>query len=278
MTDPIDYENLQEQLAEHRVVFERGTPFPHIIIDEFLQSDAATGLLAEFSAPPSDGGGWNEYTHYNERKSALTRFDAMGKETRAIIDEMSSERFLNWLSEISGIEGLLADPDLDGGGLHEMKPGGFLNMHTDFLSHTKRPHWRRELNLLLYVNQDWQEEWEGKLELWDDQMKIKAVEIVPVFNRCVIFRTSEKSYHGNPIALACPKGVTRKSLALYYFRDEGKPLKLQPTHYKARPNEPVLKHALVAIDRWLVRAYSILKRYTPMNDRLLSWLMRWKSD
>jgi hypothetical protein len=191
---------------------------------------------------------------------------------------MSSERFLNWLSEISGIEGLLADPDLDGGGLHEMKPGGFLNMHTDFLSHTKRPHWRRELNLLLYVNQDWQEEWEGKLELWDDQMKIKAVEIVPVFNRCVIFRTSEKSYHGNPIALACPKGVTRKSLALYYFRDEGKPLKLQPTHYKARPNEPVLKHALVAIDRWLVRAYSILKRYTPMNDRLLSWLMRRKSD
>ncbi len=278
MTDPIDYDNLQEQLAEHRVAFERGSPFPHIIIDEFLESDAADALLAEFSAPPRDGGKWNEYTHYNERKSALTRLDAMGKETRGIIDEMSSERFLNWLSEISGIEGLLADPDLDGGGLHEMKPGGFLNMHTDFLSHTKRPHWRRELNLLLYVNQDWQEEWEGKLELWDDQMKTKAVEIVPVFNRCVIFRTSDKSYHGNPLALTCPKGVTRKSLALYYFRDEGKPLKLQPTHYKARPNEPALKHALVAVDRWLVRGYSILKRYTPMNDRLLSWLMRRKSD
>jgi len=278
MTDMLDYEKLNTRLAVDSTAFEQASPFPHIVIDGFLRADQAEALLSEFTKPPQDGGKWNEYTHYNERKSGLTRMDAMGSATRSIIDELSSDKFLNWLSGISGVQSLLADPDLDGGGLHEIKPGGFLNMHTDFLSHTKRPQWRRELNLLLYLNKDWQSNWHGELELWDDQMKSQAASIEPVFNRCVIFHTTEKSFHGHPVPLVCPDGVTRKSLALYYFSDAGAPLKLVPTHYKAKPEESTLHHALVAMDRWLVRGYSYLKRYTPLNDRFMSKLMRRKSD
>ncbi|MDB3953359.1 2OG-Fe(II) oxygenase [Alphaproteobacteria bacterium] len=278
MTDILDYQNLNARLTLDSIDFAQASPFPHIVIDGFLVRDQAELLLSEFKEPPQDGGKWNEYIHYNERKSGLTRMDAMGPATRSIINELSSDKFLKWLADVSGVQQLLADPALDGGGLHEIKPGGFLNMHTDFLSHTKRPHWRRELNLLLYLNKDWQSSWHGELELWDDQMKSQAASIEPVFNRCVIFHTTGNSFHGHPVPLACPEGVTRKSLALYYFSDTGAPLKLVPTHYKAKPEESTLHHTLVAMDRWLVRGYSYLKRYTPVNDRFLSKLMRRKSD
>lgn len=277
MTAILDYDALQGRLKSDGAEFRRAQPYPHIVIDDFLSPKSADALLAEFGAPPRDGGKWNQYTHYNERKSGLTRMEAMGPATRAVIDELSSAEFLEWLTGLSGIEGLLADPDLDGGGLHEIKPGGFLNLHTDFLSHTKRPHWRRQLNLLLYLNKDWQNEWHGELELWGEGMSAQAAAIPPLFNRCVIFHTTDKSYHGHPVPLACPEDVTRKSLALYYFSDAGVPLKLKPTHYRAKPEESGVKHALVAVDRWLVRGYSFLKRYTPLNDRVMSRLMRRKS-
>ena len=272
----LDYDKLTSRLASDKFVFQSAQPFPYIIIDNFLEEDSAESLLKEFGQRPSDGGSWNQYTHFNERKSGLTRMKAMGNETRSVINELSSSEFVRWLSNLSGIEGLIADPDLDGGGLHEIRTGGFLNIHTDFLSHTERPHWRRQLNLLLYLNKGWRSEWNGDLELWDEGMGSQVASIEPLFNRCVIFHTTEKSFHGHPIPVACPKENSRKSLALYYFSDAGVPLKLKPTYYRAKPDEPLVKHALVAVDRWMVRAYSFLKRYTPINDGVISKLLRKK--
>jgi hypothetical protein len=48
-------------------------------------------------------------------------------------------------------------------------------------------------------------------------MKQREAQIDPIFNRCVIFTTTDTSYHGHPVPLTCPPGVTRKSLALYYY-------------------------------------------------------------
>jgi len=272
----LDYKNLAERLSSDKYKFRNANPFPHIVIDDFLENESAELLLKEFGQPPNDGGSWNQYTHFNERKSGLTRMDAMGKITRGIIDELSSPEFICWLGDLSGIEGLMPDPDLDGGGLHEIKAGGFLNLHTDFLSHTERPNWRRQLNLLLYLNKSWQREWNGDLELWSEGMQSQAASIEPLFNRCVIFHTTEKSFHGHPVPVDCPADVSRKSLALYYFSDAGVPLKLKPTYYMAKPDESVAKHVLVAFDRWLVRVYSFLKRYTPLNDRIISKFLRKK--
>ena len=81
MTDILDYQNLNARLTLDSIEFAQASPFPHIVIDGFLVRDQAESLLSEFKKPPQDGGKWNEYFHYNERKSGLTRMDAMGPAT-----------------------------------------------------------------------------------------------------------------------------------------------------------------------------------------------------
>ena len=268
----LDYARLDTEVAASRSAFAAGSVFPYIVLDDFLSPDAANALLEEFGERNEN---WTAYNHYNERKAGLTHMELMGPQTREIVQELSSKRFLGWMEQVSGITGLLADPDLDGGGLHSIKRGGFLNLHVDFKSHTTRRSWSRQLNLLLYLNKEWQDDWEGFLELWDRDVERCVERIKPIFNRCVLFQTSsENSYHGHPTPLACPEDVSRKSLALYYFRDEGEALKLAPTHYRARPDEPIWKHALVAADRAALRVYSLLKRCTPIDDKLVSRMLR----
>jgi hypothetical protein len=128
--------------------------------------------------------------------------------------------------------------------------------------------------MLIYLNKDWQDEWGGFLELWAEDMTEAVESVRPDFNRCVIFHTTTASMHGHPTPLACPAGNSRKSLALYYFRDERVVQKLAPTDYRARPVDPVAKHALIAVDRWLVRAYSLLKRHNLLGDRAVSRILK----
>ena len=158
-------------------------PFSHIVIDDFLEEEAANALLAEFEQQRD----WSHYNHFNERKMGLPEFSALGTRTQAIVHELSSEAFLQYLVDLSGIDGLLADPDLDGGGLHQIERGGYLNVHADFQSHTTRPMWSRQLNLLLYLNNDWQDDWEGDLELWDAEVSRAVKRVKPIFNRCIVF-------------------------------------------------------------------------------------------
>mgnify|MGYP001242180111 CR=1 FL=1 len=266
----IDYDKLDIIAAERREDFLDAAPYAHIVLDDFLESEAAESLLEEFG----DADKWSHYNHYNERKMGLTRFDEFGERTQAIVSELSSPRFLEFLQGMSGIDDLLADPDLDGGGLHQILPSGYLNVHADFQSHTTRPSWSRQLNMLIYLNKDWQDEWGGFLELWAEDMTEAVESVRPDFNRCVIFHTTTASMHGHPTPLACPAGNSRKSLALYYFRDERVVQKLAPTDYRARPVDPVAKHALIAVDRWLVRAYSLLKRHNLLGDRAVSRILK----
>ncbi|MBO0800157.1 MAG: 2OG-Fe(II) oxygenase [Blastocatellia bacterium] len=267
--------SLERDLPALRSDWHEAVPYPHITIDGFLIEQAAELLLTSFEKLRNSES-WISYNHYNEKKkSGMTRMELMDAHAQAVIAELSSPRFLNWLERLSNIKGLLADPDLDGGGFHEIKRDGFLNMHVDFQSHTRRKSWSRQINLLLYLNHDWQDEWEGFLELWDSRVKTQAKRIKPIFNRMVLFQTSARnSFHGHPIPLKCPRDRSRKSLAQYYFRDEGKTLRLEPTYYKARPDESKMKHALVAVDRFVLQCYSFLKRHKLINDRIISRVLK----
>ncbi len=267
----LDFERLEAIARARRAEFAAAEPFPHVVIDEFLPAAAADAALAEFDADP---GAWNHYHHYNEKKLGLTDVSRMGPATRALIEAMQSPRFVALLGELSGIEGLIADPDLDGGGLHRILPGGYLNLHTDFLAHTKKRHWSRQLNLLLYLNKGWRDSWRGDLELWDGELRACVRSVAPVFNRCVIFHTRERSYHGHPTPLACPPGESRRSLALYYFREEAEVRRLRPTNYRPRPQDPAVKKMLIGLDRGLLRLYSVMKRYTGLSDRLIGRFLR----
>ena len=158
--------------------------------------------------------------------------------------------------------------------MHMVTRGGFLNVHTDFLTHTKRRNWSRRINLILYLNKDWQEEWNGNLELWDDDLKHCVQSVAPAFNRCVIFNTLEKSYHGHPHKLCCPPDQNRKSLLLYYYRDEGRELKLSSTNYRPLPQDSWLRRWMIAGDRVLLRLYTLVKGHTKISDRLMDRILR----
>ena len=127
--------------------------------------------------------------------------------------------FLNFLQNITSIkEKLIADKELNGGGMHEIKKGGLLKIHSDFNKHPNLKLDRR-LNVLIYLNKNWKEEYGGHLEFWDKEMKCCKTKILPIFNRMVIFSTTDFSNHGHPDPLNCPDLMSRKSIATYYYSD-----------------------------------------------------------
>jgi hypothetical protein len=271
MTDILDFDRLDRVAQEHREGFANAKPFPHVVLDDFLPAGVAEGLLQDFRDKQD---GWKHYHHYNERKSAITDLDDMAPHTRRVFEALQSQRTIDFIARLTGIDGLVSDPELEGAGMHRVLPGGHLNIHTDFLTHTKRRSWSRHINLLLYLNKDWKEEWNGNLELWDGDLEHCVQSVAPAFNRCVIFNTLEKSYHGHPHKLCCPPGQNRKSLLLYYYRDEGHELKLSSTNYRPLPKDSWLRRWMIAGDRVLLRVYTLVKGHTKISDKLMDRILR----
>lgn len=242
-----------------------------MIIDDFLLADAAEAVLGEFD---ESNDGWTVLYHFNEDKRQLTKRACFGKLTRGLFEELQSEEFTRTLEKLTGVNNLIPDPDLDGSGLQEIKRGGFLNLHVDFLAHTTRKHWSRQLNLLIYLNKEWKESYNGHLEFWDKDVTKCEKKVLPIFNRCVIFQTSGISYHGHPVRLDCPPGHSRKSIALYYYRCEEQVVRLSSTDYRPIPSDPIWKRMLIYSDRFGLRIYSVLKRYTGLRDDFVSKIVK----
>jgi Rps23 Pro-64 3,4-dihydroxylase Tpa1-like proline 4-hydroxylase len=267
----LDYDRLMRLADERRADFEAASPFPHIVIDDFLPEAIAESVRCDFPAVEDR---WKHYTHYNEKKLAVTDLADMPDATQRLFADLQSERFVEFVGRLTGIEGLISDPELEGAGMHMIRPKGFLNIHADFLTHTKNRTWSRQLNLLIYLNRDWQEEWDGNLELWDAEMSRCEVSVPPIFNRCVLFHTIVASHHGHPHRLRCPDGDSRKSLAIYYYRDEGVPGQLASTNYRPLPTDSPLKKVLIAADRGLLAAYTWVKGRTGLSDKVLTRLLK----
>lgn len=191
-------------------------PFPHVVVDNFLPACFLNKVLDEWPTL-DERAGWSYFSNDQEERWAWNKGAPMGLVTEAICDEMNSpERLLEWEAAF-GILNLIADPDLVGGGPHEILPGGKLGVHADFNRHPVSGLDRR-LNAFLYLNHDWQDQWGGHLDLWDERC-INRIRHAPIFGRLVIFPTTTISFHGHPHPLECPPGVTRKSLAFYYYTD-----------------------------------------------------------
>jgi hypothetical protein len=266
-----DVAAIRARLAPHRAAFDAAAPFAHVVLDDFLPEDLADALAAEFDDPAIP---WHPLHHVNERKSVFGDLARMGPVAASTIRALHSMEMLSGLERLTGITALIGDPDLDGAGLHRTGPGGHLNVHTDALAHGKKRTWSRQLNLILFLNRDWRAEYRGDLELWDASVSRCVRRIAPAFNRCVLFRTTEVSFHGVPEGVACPEGRSRKSLALYYFRDEAHVVPLRPTHYVPRPRDAFARRLLIRADRAALRLYALLKRYTPLDDARVTKLLR----
>jgi hypothetical protein len=267
----LDIDRFRNLAAERREVFASALPFPHVVLENFLRPEVADAVVREFDHPGLE---WKSYHHVNERKLVCGDLPRMGPVSRMAITDLQSPAFLRALAVLAGVQALCADPDLDGAGLQQTCDGGFLNVHVDHLAHARRRTWSRQLNLILYLNRDWDESNRGWLEFWDPQVACCVHRIAPVFNRCVIFRTSRISFHGVPSGVTCAADRSRKSIALYYFRDEGRVCPLQPTYYAPLPSDPPLKRAAIVVDRWLLAVYSLAKRYLGLSDATVSRLLR----
>ncbi len=160
----------------------------------------------------------------------------------------------------------MADPSLEGAGLHQTRAGGFLNIHADFTVHPHERHWHRRVNLLVYLNEDWHPEYGGDLELWSRDMRTRVEVVAPIANRAVVFTTGADTWHGHPDPLRCPPDRARRSLAIYYYTVEEAPL-ARSTEYRARPGDGV-KAAVIWLDKELVRAYDWVKRRVGLSDRV----------
>jgi hypothetical protein len=213
-TPAFDEARLAEIAHTGAATYRAADPFPHLIEDDVFNPSMLERVLDEFEA--MQRGGWHHTEASQERKWSTEDARQLGPFTSALIAQLNSGPFVSFLESLTGIAGLVPDPHLRGGGLHEIRPGGLLGVHADFNVHPRLKLYRR-LNLLIYLNKAWQESWGGALELWDRAGQRCVRSVLPVFNRTVLFDTSNFSYHGHPHPLACPPDRSRKSVALYYY-------------------------------------------------------------
>ena len=254
-----------DTLARRAGEYQTARPFPHIVFDDFLEKEVVAELMRDFPGPNDHA--WHRYKMPAEKdKLQSTSELAMPQSIRAMIGAFNSSTFVGFLETLTGIQGIVPDPHLYGGGMHQTLPGGHLKMHIDYNVHTK---WKldRRLNVILYLNDDWQEEWNGHLELWEgdrETLRTRAAKIAPIANRVVVFNTTEVSWHGVPETLECPSDRSRKSLALYYYsngRPEEERGATHSTIFRERPGERIATSWKTVARDWIPPALlRILRR------------------
>lgn len=217
MTLVIDLDRISDVFARQHHAFATAEPFPHVVLDDLFDADLLRAVAAEypdaaemertFSAPHEEG------------KGQTSSWAKLGPRTTQFICDLNSGDFLAQLEELTGIDHLISDAKLEGGGMHRIGRGGHLGIHADFTFHADNG-LRRRVNLLVYLNEDWDEAWGGQLELWDLDMTRPVVKVPPVLGRTVVFATTSTSWHGHPDPMTCPPDRARKSIALYYYSND----------------------------------------------------------
>jgi Rps23 Pro-64 3,4-dihydroxylase Tpa1-like proline 4-hydroxylase len=197
-------------------------PFPHLIIEKFLPDDLAKMVAQEFPGPDDIEwrlAGPGDVKHTGNKyveKLSMSNEGNFPPLIRHIMNQFYSGTFIEFIEQVTGYKNMVADPTFFGCGMHSTGPGGRLMVHADASRH-QNPKLQQVINLIYYVTPDWKDEYNGQLELWDEQLKACVTRIKPTFNSAVIFYTGTKSYHGHPVPLACPFGMRRNSLACYYY-------------------------------------------------------------
>ena len=208
---------IQTHLTRYQAEFEAQSPFPHLIIDDLWDREFLSEVRLEVENNQAWGGEKNFAGSVSKRW--LDDYRLLPRSVRKLIDYMNSIAFIDQLEALTSIERLSPDPHLFGGGIHSIGENGFLGLHSDFNWHEKLRLWRR-VNVLVYLNEGWREEYKGDLLLAravDGSAPVVERRVPPAFNRTVIFRTDENSIHGHPERLRPPLGRRRNSIALYYY-------------------------------------------------------------
>lgn len=247
--------------------FNNGQPYQHVIINNFFSEEYINTLIDKF--PDISNNKWHIYHNPIEKKYALNNFEKY-PEYDELFKTLQTPEFVKLMSEISGINNLENDPYLHGAGLHYHPSGGKLDMHLDYSIHPISGK-ERCINLIIYLNKDWKEEYNGDIQLWDSEFTYPVKRVYPTYNTALLFRTSDISWHGLPTPINCPDGFGRKSIAIYYVSEPRENI----THrYKASfrplPNQPC--------DERLKKLYDIRKTRIITKDELNSIYPNWEKD
>lgn len=202
--------------------FRDGRPFKHVVIEDFLPIELAHAIAAEF--PPISNTDWLFAGPGDAKHTGDPNIEKVGSPNdeffppliRHVMGEFYSSAFIDFVEQVTGYENICPDPSFFGCGLHSTGRGGRLMVHADASRHPN-PKLEQVVNLIYYVTPDWQEEWGGHLELWDDEARQCVTRIAPKFNSAVMFYTGTTCYHGHPLPVTCPPGVRRNSLACYFY-------------------------------------------------------------
>jgi Rps23 Pro-64 3,4-dihydroxylase Tpa1-like proline 4-hydroxylase len=223
-------------LEKLREAFLNAKPYPHIAIENFLSEETARTLYENF---PKASEMRRNYQGLNENKAEGSAFEAYHPAFGAMQRDIMDPEFLKKLEYITGIPGLIIPADHRGSGVHQGYNGSFLDVHVDFSVHpTLKLH--RRLNLLIYLNPNWKEEYGGGIELWNADMTKLEKCYMPFYNRCVIFECNEVSWHGYD-KITLPETESRKSIFAYYYTDLTPGVRYHDTIFKARPTESSAK-------------------------------------
>ncbi len=196
-------------------------PFPHVIIDNFLLEDNLDITLESINNLKDEEAQAkyiNPNSPYEFNKLAFNR--NYGNCLHALFTELNSPEFISHLEKLTGIEDIVSgDIALEGAGIHRIKKGGYLKLHTDFNTYYNEKYGKldRRINLLIYMNPEWKEEYNGALCLCDKYKEVCVKKVFPILNRCIIFNTSHMSIHGHPEVLNVPPDISRQSIAVYYY-------------------------------------------------------------
>jgi hypothetical protein len=207
--------------VENAQKYQTASPFPHIVLENFIPDPLARALGGAFPGPEDIS--WVERDNVNNRRRYQHDETKVPPLLREMLREMNSRQFVLFLETLTGIGNLIPDPYFIGGGVHISGTGDFLNIHADFNWHHKLQAYRR-VNALLYLTEEWKPEWKGAIEFWNKDMTRAEVSTLPLFRRLVVFSTGEHSNHGPREPNECPPGTFRKVLNLYYYtsrRDDG---------------------------------------------------------
>ncbi|MGA8278083.1 MAG: 2OG-Fe(II) oxygenase [Rhodanobacteraceae bacterium] len=271
-TESLIASDVQADAKDLATRFARRDPFRHVVIDHFFAPDFAARLMDEF--PPFERGNARNEAGELGRKSTFDRIRKLGPGFTQLDNLIRSRNFLDLIGRITGIEELLYDPWYFGGGTHENRDGQDLDPHVDFNRHPIEP-WHRRLNLIVYLNRAWDDAWGGSLELHSDPRAAndRIERITPLHNRCVIFETTESSWHGFPPIALPPehRDVTRKSIALYFYTRERPADELADAHSTIYVDQPLPEHirpGLTLSEHDVTEIQSLLARRDQHNQRL----------
>ena len=242
-------------------------PFEHVIIDDFLNNDYADKIANLF---PDDLSKWHKYCNPIEVKYAYDNINVLPADLKDYFYMMSCDQFIDIVKTVTNITDLEYDPYLHGAGLHRHGTHGKLDIHLDYEKHPYSGKERR-INVILFLSKDWKEDWNGASELWNKDVSACVQKTHIKFNRAIIFKTNDISWHGMPDKIICPENTYRSSLAYYYVSplcsNKAETEYRMKAAYTKRPQDPYDENKL---ELFKIRT---IRRIT--NDDLLQYCPTW---